>query len=351
MIGIALLPGDGIGEEILAGPQRILKELEARAIARGIGPLPIGARAHSDLGQRLPDATRDACDAADAILLGAVGEHPGISMEQYPRPELALVELRQRYDLRVSVREVLFDDGHISVVIRNLLEGAYVSDDQRTEGDDSTPAVDQIVLRTKRIEELAAITCDYARKLPEGRRLSVDKANLLATSRLWRRVVTRVAADQGIAFDHIHVDRAAYELVRPGPPPVLVLTEGLFGDILSDLLTGRAGSPALCSSASVRPGAPDGQGPVGLFEPAHGSAPRRAGRDQANPIGAFLSLAMLLSWFPSTEADARVLREAIRQAQAGGPPTYDLAAPGAPVASTSEFSDRVVEAFVALQHG
>src|SRR5690606_36329645 len=109
--------------------------------------------------------------------------------------------------------------------------------------------------------------------------------------------------------------------------------------------TGRAGSPALCSSASVRPGAPDGQGAVGLFEPAHGSAPLRAGRDQANPIGAFLSLAMLLSWFPQTGEVARDLREAIHQAQVNGPLTYDLAAPGDPVASTREFSDRVVESF------
>jgi isocitrate/isopropylmalate dehydrogenase len=348
MLTVAVLPGDGIGDEIMSGPLRILELLEAEGIARPVGPLPIGARAHVTLGERLPAATRAACDAADAILLGAVGEHPGISMEEFPRPELALIELRDRYDLRVSIREVLLPDGRISVVVRNLRGGNYGGADLRTESDGTVPATDTLVLTTERIEELALIACEQARLHPGRRFISVDKANLLATGRLWRMVARRVIAAQGLEAEHLHVDRAAYELASPGCDiPAVILTEGLFGDILSDLLTGVAGSPALCGSASVRPGAPDGLGPVGLFEPAHGSAPRRAGRDQANPTGTFLALAMLLESFPTGRAAAERVRRALDTARADGPLTYDLAVPDGPVASASAFSARVVAAYAA----
>ena len=350
MLSIAVLPGDGIGDEIMAGPLRLLELLEREGIARAVGPLPVGARAHRDLGERLPAETRDACDAADAILLGAVGEHPGISLDEFPRPELALIELRNRYDLRVSIREVLLPDGGISVVVRNLLGGNYGDASSRTESDGSHAAVDVLELTPERIEELAHIACGYARAHPGRRLVSVDKANLLATSRLWRIVAKRVTAEEGLDFEHLHVDRAAFELASPSVEiPGVILTEGLFGDILSDLLTGVAGSSALCSSASVRPGAPDGNGPAGLFEPAHGSAPRRAGKDQANPTGTFLSLAMLLEWFPQPDAQvaAQRVRAAVDAARSTGPLTYDLARPGEPVASASDFSARVVDAFAA----
>lgn len=348
MFSVAVLPGDGIGDEITAGPLRILQLLEKEGIARPVGPLPVGARAHVELGQRLPDSTRDACDAADAILLGAVGEHPGISMEDFPRPELALIELRNRYDLRVSVREVLLPGGLISVVVRNLRGGNYGGDDQRTESDGTLAATDTLILTPARIEELALIACEQARLHPGRRFVSVDKANLLATGRLWRLVAKRVIVAQGLEAEHLHVDRAAYEFASlTCDIPAVVLTEGLFGDILSDLLTGVAGSPALCGSASIRPGAPDGKGPVGLFEPAHGSAPRRAGKDQANPTGTFLALAMLLEVFPSGRDAAGRVRRALDVVRANGPLTYDLASAGDIVASSSEFTDRVLDAFVA----
>lgn len=346
MLTVAVLPGDGIGDEIMAGSLRLLELLEQEGIARAVGPLPVGARAHRDLGERLPDVTRDACDAADAILLGAVGEHPGIPLDEFPRPELALIELRDRYDLRVSIREVMLPGGEVSVVVRNLLGGNYGGAGSRTESDGSVAAVDVLELTPERIEELARIACGYARAHPGRRLASVDKANLLATSRLWRMVAKRITTEEGLDFEHLHVDRAAYELASPSVEiPGVILTEGLFGDILSDLLTGVAGSSALCSSASVRPGAPDGDGPAGLFEPAHGSAPRRAGRDQANPTGTFLSLAMLLEWFPATRAAGTRVRVAVDAARTDGPLTYDLARPGEPVASTSAFSERVVAAF------
>jgi isocitrate/isopropylmalate dehydrogenase len=158
-----------------------------------------------------------------------------------------------------------------------------------------------------------------------------------------------MAEASGVAVRHAYVDRMAYELGCMSPPEAVVLTEGLFGDILSDLSSGRAGSIALCGSASVRPpGDTDAPRCVGLFEPAHGSAPLRAGHNKVNPIGGYLALAMLLESIDETEQVAPFVRQAVADALAGPSVTYDMAPPGAPVATTSELAARVNAAF--LEH-
>ncbi|MEN2741160.1 Ldh family oxidoreductase [Microbacterium sp. X-17] len=338
MLRIAWLPGDGVGREVTAGPARILEHLAGEGLVEVTGPWPVGATALVHEGELLPVATRAACDAADAILLGAVGDDPRLELPEGTRPELALIELRRRYDLRVSVRNVWLGDSEI-VVVRNLLGGAYGTAEDREEGD---AASDRFRLTAGQIAELAGLACDHAEALG-GLLVSVDKANLLATSRLWRRVVGQVCAERGVEVTHLYVDRAAYEFASRDAFPDVVLAEGLFGDILSDLLSGRAGSPALCGSASINPGGPTAVRCRGLYEPAHGSAPRRAGRNQVSPLGGFLGLVSLLRSRPETAPWAERVRNALTEVSESGPWTRDLAPAGQPVSGTSEVTDRVVE--------
>jgi isocitrate/isopropylmalate dehydrogenase len=343
MIRVALMPGDGVGSEVLDGPTQVLRGLEARGRLTVTGPWAVGASAFGATGTGLPPDTLQACEDADAVLLGAVGEHPGVPLDAY-RPELALIGLREHFGLRVSVRQVWRGRATPLTFVRNLLGGAYGNG--RVESDGTGPASDVFELRPDRIRELAEIAIGYA-KMSNARLLSVDKANLLATSRLWRKVVTQAAAEHEVPVRHVYVDRMAYELGCSEPPEAVVLSEGLFGDILSDLASGRAGSIALCGSASVRPAGVDGDDArcVGLFEPVHGSAPLRAGQNRVNPCVGYLALAMLLEWFEETEKLATHVREAVAEALAGSPLTYDMAPAGAEVATTSELSERINVAF------
>jgi isocitrate/isopropylmalate dehydrogenase len=345
MINIALLPGDGIGDEVLAGPADIARELERRGALTVSGPWPVGASSWAATGEGLPAATLEACEAADAILLGAVGDHPGVDLAGH-RPELALIGLREHFDFRVSIRQV-WQPGKPSITfVRNLLAGAYGGVGRRGESDGTTPAWDRFELEPWRIAELAEIAVRYVEQGDDPSLVSVDKANLLATSRLWRRCVGEVADRAGVPVRNVYVDRFAYELGCTDIGEAVVVTEGLFGDILSDLASGRAGSIAMCSSASIHPGEPMAGKCVGLFEPVHGSAPMRAGKDMANPIGGFLALAALLEWFPDTAAYGRPIRDAVAAAIDDGSVTYDLALPGRTVVGTRAFSSAVVTKFV-----
>lgn len=347
MIKIALLPGDGIGPEVLAGPTALLGWLADRGELECTGPWPVGASSFAESGQGLPTSTVQACEAADAILLGAVGDHPGVATAGF-RPELALLGLREHFDLRVSIRQVWQGVRPPLTVVRNLLGGAYAGSSLRTESDGTSPASDTFMLEPGRIAELADIAISYVKRTPDSKLLSVDKANLLATSRLWRRVATEAASSAGIDVRHVYVDRMAFELAAGEMPNATILTEGLFGDILSDLASARAGSIALCSSASIRPGEPAAGRCVGLFEPVHGSAPRRAGANMANPSGGYLALAALLEWFPETAQWAKTVRDALTSALDSGHRTYDLAVNGDVPDSTEEFSAFVNRSFFEL---
>lgn len=343
MIKIALLPGDGIGTEVLGGPAEILDRLAASGVLSVSGPWPIGASAFAECGDGLPSETLDACEEADAILLGAVGDHPGVHTGEY-RPELALIALRQHFDLRVSIRRIRRKGRPPLTFVRNLLGGAYGSG-TRHESIGQSSASDLFELNPAQVRELAIIAIEDVRKLSTSL-VSVDKANLLATSRLWRRVVSEVAAEEGVEVRHVYVDRMAFELGCSALPEAVVLTEGLFGDILSDLASARAGSIALCGSASVRPwGSGDLRRCVGLFEPLHGSAPLRAGQNVVNPCGGYFALAMLLEWFPETVMWAARVRGAVETALTSGPLTYDMVDSGMLPASTSELSRRINDAF------
>jgi 3-isopropylmalate dehydrogenase len=346
MTTIALLPGDGIGAEILDGPVAFLRQLARDGVPVELtGPWPYGTTGWLQTGSTLPDETVAACRDADVVLSGAVGTHPGVTAEQCPNPEAALIELRHLFDLRVSVRTIRVPGGEDVVIVRNITGGAYAGPDQRVESDGACDAEDRIVLNPARIQEVFDIAVEHARTHPGRRVMSVDKASVYATSRLWRRVSRATAAATGLAIDDVNVDRAAYELVKNDDLPAVIVTEGLFGDILSDIVCARAGSPALCGSATVNPDRSFGNGVTALFEPAHGSSPHRTGTRRSNPTGAWLALADLLEWCPDLAARGlnKAVRTALDSVLDAGAPTYDLALAGEATLDLDEFNERVLE--------
>jgi 3-isopropylmalate dehydrogenase len=200
------------------------------------------------------------------------------------------------------------------------------------------------------VQEVVDIAVEHARAHPGRRAISVDKASVYATSRLWRRTATATSARTDVRFDNVNVDRAAYELVKYDELPAVIVTEGLFGDILSDIVCARAGSPALCGSATINPDRPAGQGVTALFEPAHGSSPHRTGTRRSNPTGAWLALADLLAWCP----DLAMLglhthvRAAVEHVLRAAPPTYDLAESDADTIDLDQFNEHVLDALAAV---
>lgn len=347
MTTIALLPGDGIGSEILDGPVALLRQLEREgAPVRLSGPWPYGTSGWAQTGSILPEETIAACHAADVILSGAVGTHPGVTAQQCPNPEAALIELRHIFDLRISVRTVRLPGEEDVIIVRNITGGAYAGPESRVESDGTRPAEDRLVLEPERVQEVFDIAVEHARRAPHRRAISVDKASVYATSRLWRRIAHLTTATTGVAFADVNVDRAAYELVKFDQLPSVIVTEGLFGDILSDIVCARAGSPALCGSATINPDQRFGNGTTALFEPAHGSSPHRTGSRRSNPTGAWLALADLFAWCPDLAAlDLHTkVRHALDQVLDTTPPTYDLAAPGEPTIDLDEFNEHVLGA-------
>ncbi len=348
---IAVLPGNGVGAEVVTGPAKLLEAIADAGRIELTGPWPVGASAFGELGTGLPESTLAACDSCDAMFFGAAGEHPGVSLDDY-RPEHSIIGLRQRYDLRVSIRSIVRigtetagGDGTAArplVVVRNLLGGAYGPASTRTESNGSDPACDEVMLTPEQIAELAEMACDMVEQGLASEIVSVDKANLLATSRLWRSTTQRVADARGVPLRHTYVDRMAFELAHDDVVgDTVVLTEGIFGDILSDLAAGRAGSIALCGSASVNPGPPAQGRCVGLFEPVHGSAPRHFGHGRVNPAGAYLALAALLEWFGETADLGPPITAALAETLQAGPLTYDLSSAGTQPATTESFAAAV----------
>jgi 3-isopropylmalate dehydrogenase len=337
---IILLPGDGIGPEVLGEAQACLAflsrgcDLDLEFESHDFGGVAIDRH-----GTPLPDATLAACRQADAILLGAVGGPKWDGAKE--RPEAALLELRSLLGLFANLRhggsiaglEVLSPlkseiaaDTDI-LVVRELTGGIYFG--EKTFDDDR--ATDLCVYTRLEIERIAHVAFMAARR--RSRRLtSVDKANVLATSKLWRKVVIEVADDYpDVALDHLYVDAAAMAMVTNPRRFDVILTENMFGDILSDELAVIGGSIGLLGSASM------GESGPGLFEPIHGSAPDIAGLDIANPAGAIAAAAMLLDQSLGLPDMARILDEAVELTLRDGVRTADLGGS----ARCSEFGARV----------
>jgi 3-isopropylmalate dehydrogenase len=321
-VRVALLPGDGIGPEVAAAAARVLRELP---LDLEIGEHPFGGAAIDAAGDPLPAETLAAAKAADAVLLGAVGDprFDGAAV----RPEQGLLRLRSELDVYANLRPAL-GDGVDLLVVRELVGGLYFG--ARGIRDDGT-VFDTLEYRPDQVERIARRGFELAR----GRRrqvTSVDKANILDTSRLWREVVERVAADYPeVELRHMLVDNCGLQLVlAPGQFDVL-LTENTFGDILSDVAAGTTGGLGLAASASL------GDRRPGLFEPVHGSAPDIAGKGIANPAAMLRSAVLMLAHGLDEPAEAARLEAAVEAALASTP-TPDLGGN----ATTSDFAEAVV---------
>jgi 3-isopropylmalate dehydrogenase len=326
---VAVLAGDGIGPEVTAEATRILGAVAGKGgPAIGLVSAPMGGCAIDQTGEPLPKATLDLCLRADAVLLGAVGGPKWETLEGSRRPEAGLLGLRKALGTYANIRPVaphprLIDRAPLRaelldrvdlVVVRELTGGIYFGA-RRREGD---TAFDTCTYTATEIERVARLGFSMARN---RRRhvTSVDKANVLDTSRLWREVTTKVARDfPEVELVHELVDAAAMHLVRRPADYDVILTENLFGDILSDEASVLTGSIGMLPSASL------GEGRRGLYEPIHGSAPDIAGRGVANPYGTILSVAMLLRHSLRREEVARGIERAVAEAIDAGIVTADL---------------------------
>lgn len=314
---IAVLPGDGIGPEIVREAVKVLKAFGSLEFDEQ----PVGGTAHDKCGDALPDATLRAAREADAVLLGAVGGPKWDSLAPEKRPEKrALLTLRSELGLFANLRPArvwtalaassplkpeIVGDGFELLVVRELTGGVYFGRHERAS--DGLSAIDTMPYSVAEIERIARVAFRAARSRVAKRVTSVDKANVLATSRLWRETVSRIAADEfpDVALEHMYVDNAAMQLVRAPRKFDVLLTENMFGDILSDLASQLAGSIGLLPSASLR------EDSFGMYEPIHGSAPDIAGQGVANPLATILSGAMMLRLSLGRTDEAAALERAI----------------------------------------
>jgi 3-isopropylmalate dehydrogenase len=346
---ICVLGGDGIGPEVTAEAVRVLE-----AVAGRFGhefefvEALVGGAAIDASGSALPPRTIDACRSSHAVLLGAVGgprwSDPGARV----RPEQGLLELGRTLGLFANLRPVrtqpavleasplrpeIIADTDI-MVVRELTGGIYFGRKSRT----AHEAEDVCSYTTAEIERVTRI----AGRLAMARRrqvVSVDKANVLETSRLWRTVVERVLGAEfpEVQLEHMLVDAAAMHLLRRPSSFDVLLTENMFGDILTDEASMLVGSLGLLPSASL------GESSVGLYEPIHGSAPDIAGRGIANPLGTILSAALLLRYSLDLETEAQAVEQAVSSALADGIRTADIASPGKPALGSSEAGSAVIQ--------
>jgi len=325
---IALLPGDGVGPEVTRAATEVLQAVADRFHHRFVFDTQlIGGTAIDATGEPLTQSTVVACQQAHAVFLGAVG---GPKWDKGPRrPEQGLLALRKALGLFANIRPTRIYDALIDcsplrrgvvadvdlVVFRELTGGLYFGEKRRTE--DS--ASDQCIYTVEEIERIARSAFTAARTR-RGKVTSVDKANVLETSRLWRDVVTRVHAEEfsDVRLEHALVDSTAMQLIRQPRAYDVILTENMFGDILSDEASVLGGSIGLAPSASL-----GSKGP-GLFEPVHGSAPDIAGRNICNPVGAILSVALLLRYGLRLLDEANAVEAAVERIIDDGARTADL---------------------------
>ena len=362
---IALLPGDGIGPEVVAEGVRVLDAVAERwghtfETTRAL----IGGAAIDATGSPLPDETVALCRASDAVLLGAVGGPAWDNPRAKVRPEQGLLEIRKALGLFANVRPVTVHEklaassplkaerlaGVDLVVVRELTGGIYFGEKSRTSlGADGERAVDVCTYSTMEIERVVRVAGKLA-LARRGRLTSVDKANVLETSRLWREVTMRVVAEEfpSLAIEHLLVDACAMHLLQRPASFDVIVTENMFGDILTDEASVLAGSIGLLPSASL--GARDErdgrQRTLGIYEPIHGSAPDIAGKGLANPIGTIASIAMMLRHSLGLEREALAVERAVHEALDAGALTADLAPSGTLAKSTSEVADAVIESLL-----
>ncbi len=346
---IAVIPGDGIGPEVTSQAVRVLSKVASKyghdfTFTEAI----MGGIAIDKTDSPLPDESLRICEQSDAILLGAVGGPKWSDPSAPVRPEQGLLKLRKHFGLFANLRPVKafpalaqqtplraeLLEGVDMLFVRELTGGIYFG--VRQEQDEGDSAYDTEVYSVPEVERVAHV----AFRAAQGRRkklTSIDKANILASSRLWRRTVARVHEDYSdVELDHILVDAASmYLMTRPANFDVIVASN-MFGDILTDEASILAGSLGMSPSASL------GDGTFGLYEPIHGSAPDIAGQSKANPTGTILSAAMLLRYSLGLETEARAIEQGVDDVLASGARTADIITPGGDFVSTTEFADAIL---------
>ena len=346
---IVTLPGDGIGPDVVTEAVRVLQAVAGQyGHTFSFEAAMIGGCAIDATGNPLPDATLDTCASADAVLLGAVGGPQWSDPTAPVRPEQGLLRLRQHFDLFANLRPVKaypalaqhaplradLLDGVDILFVRELTSGIYFG--ERQEQGDGTSAWDTMLYTTEQVERVARVAFEAARGR-SGKLASVDKANVLASMRLWRRTVNAVAVDYpDVTLEHVLVDACAMYLMRDPRRFDVVLAGNMFGDILSDETSVLAGSLGMLPSASLNAGT------FGVYEPIHGSAPDITGKGIANPIATILSAAMLLRHSLRLEREASAVEAAVEAVLAAGGRTADITDAEHATLSTSVFTDRVL---------
>ena len=355
---IAVLPGDGVGPEVTAEAVKVMDAVGSRFghdFELGFGR--IGGNAIDDFGTPLPDETLGVCDGADAVLFGAVGGPQWDDPNADVRPEDGILAVRKRLGLFANLRPVkvypaLIDSSPVKpallhgvdmVIVRELTGGLYFSrPKKRWRTTRGRRGVDTLRYTEEEIERILRVGFELA----AGRRgllTSVDKANVLESSRLWREVATELAAEYpNVELEHIYVDNLSMQIVRDPAHFDVIVSENTFGDIISDEAAVLAGSLGLLPSASLAGAPASGRatgGPPSLYEPIHGSAPDIAGRGIANPIGATLSMAMMLRHSLGLEDEATAVERAVEAVLAEGYRTPDIASAGGEVVGTARMGD------------
>lgn len=354
---ITTLPGDGIGPEVVAQGVRVLEQV-AQTFGHHfeIRTALLGGCAIDATGTALPQATIDACVTADAVLLGAVGGPKWDNPNAKVRPEQGLLGIRKALGLFANLRPVTMHPRLIAasplrperlvgvdmVVVRELTGGIYFGEKERGPHESGEMAMDACVYTTGEIERIIRNAATIAR----GRRkklVSVDKANVLETSRLWRSTTTRIMQEEfpDVALEHMLVDACAMHLIRRPADFDVIVTENMFGDILTDEASMLAGSMGMLPSASLG-AATDGPTRMGLYEPIHGSAPDIAGQGIANPMATILSVAMLLRHSLGLEHEAQAVERAVFATLDAGIVTGDVAAAGDTISTTTAVGDAIV---------
>ena len=353
---IAVIAGDGIGPEITREAEKALEKVGQKFGHQfTFNHVLAGGCAIELVGQCLPEKTLEACRNSDSVLFGAVGDPKWDHLPGEQRPERAVLGLRESLELYANLRPALLfseladacplrpeiiEGGLDILVVRELTGGIYFGEKGTCETEKGPGAYDVELYTEGEVERIARFAFQMAMKR-KGKLTSVDKANVLESSRLWRRVVERVAQDfPEVELSHMYVDNAAMQLIRNPKQFDVIVTSNLFGDILSDEASMIAGSIGLLPSASI------GEGAFGLYEPIHGSAPDIAGKDIANPIATILSVGMMLRYSFGLAEEADAVEGAVKAFLQEGYRTPDIMSMGMRQVGTREAGDRIAKAIL-----